>query len=178
MSIADRYRPHYTYEEYCLWEGKWELIKGMPYALSPSELPKHQRTIVVLMRRFEDELSGFGNCVIYPSINWKIEDDTVVRPDAMIVSQLINKDFLDFPSALIVEILSPSSALKDRREKIELYQAQQVMYYLIADPDAKTIEINQIINGKYQLVALNPTNFLFSLDDNCSADVNLSSIWA
>ena len=118
------------------------MIKGMPYALSPSELPKHQRTIVVLMRRFEDELSGFGNYVIYPSINWKIEDDTVVRPDAMIVSQLIDKDFVDFPPALIVEILSPSSALKDRREKIELYQAQQVMYYLIADPDAKTIEIN------------------------------------
>ena len=177
MSIADKYRPHYTYEDYCQWEGKWELIEGMPYALSRSEWPKHQRTIVLLMRRFEDRLAGFNNCVIYPSVDWKIEDETVVRPDVIIVSQLIQKDFLDFPPALIVEILSPSSASKDRNEKMELYQSQQVKYYLIVDPEAETIEIHQIINGYYQLVAINPVKFLFSLADNCTADVNLSRIW-
>jgi len=25
---------YYTYDDYCLWEGKWELIKGMPMAMS------------------------------------------------------------------------------------------------------------------------------------------------
>ncbi len=37
MLIADRYRPHYTYNDYCQWEGKWELIEGIPYALSQRE---------------------------------------------------------------------------------------------------------------------------------------------
>jgi hypothetical protein len=36
MSIADKYRPQFTYEDYSLWEGRWELIDGMPYAMSPS----------------------------------------------------------------------------------------------------------------------------------------------
>ncbi len=42
MSIAARYRPHYTYDDYCQWEGRWELIEGMPYAMSPLPVPDHQ----------------------------------------------------------------------------------------------------------------------------------------
>ena len=34
--------PHYTYEEYCQWEGRWELIEGIPYAMSPTPVPRHQ----------------------------------------------------------------------------------------------------------------------------------------
>ncbi|MEP6596015.1 MAG: hypothetical protein ABJA71_08705 [Ginsengibacter sp.] len=43
MSIAEKYRPHYTYDEYCQWEGRWELIEGMPYAMSLLPVPEHQR---------------------------------------------------------------------------------------------------------------------------------------
>ena len=41
MSIAGKYRPHYTYEDYLLWEGRWELIEGMPYAMSPTPVIDH-----------------------------------------------------------------------------------------------------------------------------------------
>ena len=34
--------PNYTYDEYKNWEGKWELIYGIPYAMSPAPLKKHQ----------------------------------------------------------------------------------------------------------------------------------------
>ena len=43
MSIADKYRPRYKYEDYLIWEGRWELIDGMPYAMSPAPLPEHQK---------------------------------------------------------------------------------------------------------------------------------------
>jgi hypothetical protein len=42
MSIAEKYRPHYTYEEYGLWEDRWKLTEGMPYAMSPTPGWKHQ----------------------------------------------------------------------------------------------------------------------------------------
>ncbi len=42
MSIADKYRPQFTYTDYCLWEGRWELIDGMPYAMSLSMVKRHQ----------------------------------------------------------------------------------------------------------------------------------------
>ncbi|HSV11108.1 MAG TPA: hypothetical protein VLI68_10085 [Hanamia sp.] len=31
--------PHYTYEDYCHWEGRWEVIDGIPYAMIPA--PSH-----------------------------------------------------------------------------------------------------------------------------------------
>ncbi len=34
--------PQYTYKDYELWEGDWELIKGIPYAMSPAPNWRHQ----------------------------------------------------------------------------------------------------------------------------------------
>lgn len=42
MSIANKYRPQFTYDDYLLWEGRWELIDGMPYPMSPAPGPYHQ----------------------------------------------------------------------------------------------------------------------------------------
>lgn len=42
MSSDIKILPHYTYDEYCQWEGRWELIEGIPYAMSPAPSPRHQ----------------------------------------------------------------------------------------------------------------------------------------
>ncbi len=34
--------PQYTYSDYKLWKGDWELIEGYPYAMGPSATGKHQ----------------------------------------------------------------------------------------------------------------------------------------
>ncbi len=33
--------PHYTYDEYVQWEGRWELIRGIPVAMVPMPVMKH-----------------------------------------------------------------------------------------------------------------------------------------
>jgi hypothetical protein len=34
--------PNYTYSDYCKWEGNWEVIEGIAYAMSPMANPRHQ----------------------------------------------------------------------------------------------------------------------------------------
>ena len=178
MSIAEKYRPYYTYDEYCQWEGKWELIEGMPYAMSPAPVPQHQRVSLNLSFQFEKAIKeGCNKCKTYLPLDWKITEDTIVQPDVLIVCDKIEKKFLDFPPALVVEILSPSTAAKDRGLKMEIYQSQKVKYYLIADPQFKKLEIYQLSGEQYQPVAVNPGNYAFSLIDNCSAEVSFSDIW-
>ena len=177
MSIAERYRPYYTYEEYCQWEGRWELIEGMPYAMSPAPVPAHQRVSLLLSIHFENALVDCKECKAYPPLDWKIEEDTIVQPDLLIVCSKIEKKFLDFPPVLVVEILSPATASKDRGEKMELYQSQKVKYYLIVDPQSKKLEVYEYINTQYEPVSVNPEMYLFTLHDNCTADVNLLDIW-
>ena len=177
MSIAAKYRPNYTYEDYCQWEGKWELIEGMPYAMSPAPVPAHQSVSVLLSFEFVKALKRCKNCKLFQPLDWKIKEDTIVQPDLLIVCDTIQKKFLDFPPVLVVEILSPSTASKDRGEKMELYQSQKVKYYLIVDPQFKKLEIYEYINTQYEPVAVNPATYLFELPNDCTAKVNLMDIW-
>ncbi len=178
MLLANKYRPHYTYNEYCQWEGSWELIDGIPYAMSPAPVPEHQRVSMKLSFQFEKAFNnGCKKCKTYIPIDWKIAEDIIVQPDLLIVCDKIEKKFLDFPPVLVVEVLSPSTASKDRGEKMELYQSQQVKYYLIADPQFKKLEIYQLINNKYEPVAINPEVFTFNLEEGCTAVAELVNIW-
>jgi hypothetical protein len=54
MPIAEKFRPFYTYEDYCQWEGRWELIEGLPYAMSPLPIPAHQRVSLNLSILFNE----------------------------------------------------------------------------------------------------------------------------
>ena len=97
MSIAEKYRPYYTYEDYCQWEGRWELIGGMPYAMSPAPVPVHQSASVLLSFEFVKALKNCKNCKLFQPLDWKIKEDTIVQPDLLIVCEKIEKKFLDFP---------------------------------------------------------------------------------
>ena len=36
------YTPNYNYEDYKQWEGDWELIGGLAYAMAPAPMKRHQ----------------------------------------------------------------------------------------------------------------------------------------
>jgi Uma2 family endonuclease len=179
MLLANKYRPHYTYNDYCEWEGNWELIDGIPYAMSPLLVPQHQRVSMLLSFQFEKAIkkSGYKNCKTYISLDWKIAEDIIVQPDLLIVCDKIEKKFLDFPPLLVVEVLSPSTASKDRGEKMELYQSQAVKYYLIIDPQFNKIEVYELIENNYKQVCTNPISFSFSFNNDCTIEVLFKDIW-
>jgi hypothetical protein len=43
MGIATKILAHFTYDNWVQREGKWELIEGHPFAMSPTPVPAHQR---------------------------------------------------------------------------------------------------------------------------------------
>lgn len=178
MSIANKIIPHYTYEDWIHWEGSWELIEGHPIAMSPAPTPRHQKVSAKIISQLTSavEKSKCQHCTVYNFIDYKIEEDTIVQPDILIVCGEIEKKYLDFPPAFVVEILSPATALKDRHTKFDLYQHQKVKYYLIVDLDKEIIEIFEMHNGKYvQASRTNP--YMFNLTDSCSIKPNLSNIF-
>ena len=46
MGIALRYLPRYTVKDYLKWEGDWELVEGIPFALASPSF-RHQRVVVL-----------------------------------------------------------------------------------------------------------------------------------
>ena len=77
------------------------------------------------------------SCETYYELDWIVNDNTVVRPDCMVVCGDFKEDFLTFPPQLILEISSPNTRLRDRNTKFSLYEMYGVKYYLIADCDKK-----------------------------------------
>ncbi|RYZ51406.1 MAG: Uma2 family endonuclease [Chitinophagaceae bacterium] len=75
----------------------------------------------------------------------------------------------------MLEILSPSTILKDRNTKFNLYQAYGVRYYLIADIGKKLVEIFQLQHNLYQ-----EKNDLavFNLMGDCTVDLSVQELFA
>ena len=135
MSRAVKILPYYTYTDYIKWEGRWEIIDGMPYAMSPAPAPFHQFVANEIKYEFTKAIknANCNQCKVYDFIDIKINEDTVIQPDGLIVCKPISESFLDFPPSLVLEVLSPSSALKDLNNKYIIYQSFGVKYYVIAD---------------------------------------------
>lgn len=131
--------PHYTYNDYEKWKGDWELIRGIPYAMSPAPNWRHQdfgATFIQYLKNLSQQNPNCNCRALYKS-DWIVNGDTVVRPDIMLVCEPIEGLHVSKPPVLILEILSPPSILKDRSTKFNLYQSYGVKYYLIADVDKK-----------------------------------------
>ncbi len=172
--------PYYTYKDYCNWEGRWELIEGIPYAMSPALLPRHQWIAANILSELRSAIkkSECQNCKAYDFVDVKVEEDTILQPDASVICGQINKPFIDFPPSLVVEILSDSTALKDRITKFSIYEKFGIKYYIIVDPDKEMVEIYGVEDSKYTLQKFSPEKpFTFLLSDDCNIEIVLKNIW-
>jgi Uma2 family endonuclease len=177
MGSAVKILPHYTYSDYEQWEGRWEVIEGVPYAMSPLPAPKHQLIANNISYEFKSGLKNCKKCKVYQPIDYVIFDDTIVQPDMLVVCKSITKKFLDFPPSLVVEILLPSTALKDRHTKFDLYQSQHIPYFIIVSPDKEEAEVYEIKNDEYILTKTGHSFSYTFLFDDCNATIDFSEIW-
>ena len=178
MSSAAQILPHYTYDEWVRWEGKWELIRGIPHAMSPAPVLKHQAIAAKLSAEFVMQLKQCNRCFVSQPVDYKVTDETILQPDMLVIcGDAISKTYLDFPPALVVEILSPSTALKDRHTKYSIYESQGIKYYIIIAPDKEEAEIYELIDGEYHLKQ-SGKNFVHEFFfPECTARVDFKEIW-
>jgi Uma2 family endonuclease len=179
MAFATKILPHYTYDDWVLWEGKWELYEGHPVAMSPSAVPRHQQVAAALMGELFYALKACNTCTVYDTIDIKISEDTILEPDVLVVCKDIKKKYLDFPPDLVVEILSPATALRDRHTKYELYEQFGIQYYIIIDAEKNEVEIYSLENDKYQLQRLpDDSTFAFKFSKGaCNINIDFKEIW-
>jgi Uma2 family endonuclease len=152
-SPASDLNNRYTYREYRQWDDteRWELIDGHAYNMTPAPSRAHQEICGELFRQFANYLTD-KSCSVYsapfdvrlPEGN-EADDDiaSVVQPDLSIVcdrTKLDDKGCKGSPD-LIIEVISPSTARKDLKEKLPLYEKTGVREYWIVDPAAKTVMV-------------------------------------
>lgn len=177
MGAIEKIIPYYTYEDYLQWEGKWEIIDGLPFAMAPSPVYNHQLVATNLSALFWNALQNCKACKVLQPLDYIVKDDTVLQPDLLIVCKEVKGNFLDFPPSLVCEILSPSTALKDRHTKYRIYESQKIPYYIIISLTTQEVEVYILHDGKYELKSKGrdfEAEFNF---DECNATIDFGKIW-
>jgi len=170
--------PRYTYDDYAGWEGRWELIEGVPFAMSPSPGWKHQMVSSKIAWQLEELLKGCERCRALLPVDWKISHDTVVQPDNLVICyQPDDKPYLTKTPTLIFEVVSPSTAVKDRELKFRLYEREGVKYYVVVEPDDKVARVFELKGGKFVKVADATTEKVAFELDGCRIEFDFSLIF-
>jgi len=170
------YVEKYTSKDYEQWEGDWELIYGDPYAMSPSPMVTHQGIILKIARQLDEQLDNCPICIALLETDWSVSEDTVVRPDVMVVCNQEGERVYKTPE-IIFEVVSDSSAKRDEILKFELYKDEGVKYYSIIYPKMKKGKLYKLVDGKYQKIGdfINETAELEI--EGCNISLDFKKIW-
>ena len=176
MSIAVKYLPHYTIRDYESWEGDWELIEGVPYALASPSF-EHQRIVGKLFRFLDEEIEGkCKGCTVGIDTDYVIDEHTVLRPDVFIVYEEVKGKILRTPK-VIFEVVSENTADRDEKLKFELYEREGVEFYVMVFPSLKKAKAYRLREGRY-IKLKDITNETLELEiENCTVSVDFSKVW-
>ncbi|MDR9498678.1 MAG: Uma2 family endonuclease [Hydrogenovibrio sp.] len=174
--MSTTYREHYTRQDHQNWEGDWELIDGAPYAMSPSPGFSHQRLEKALLIAIDHILKQCDRCEAVSEIDWSPNEDTVVRPDVLVVCDQTG-EFVRKTPELIAEVVSPTSAFRDEKMKFELYQQEGVKTYLLVYPEERRVKIFRWHEGRL-IKDGDYANETITLEiQDCQGRVDLSQLW-
>ncbi len=174
MSV--QYAEYYTLDDYRRWEGDWELVYGVPYAMAPSPLVTHQSVNLKIARQLDSALDDCAKCQALFETDWEVAEDTVVRPDTLVICYEPDEHLTKKPE-LIFEIISPSTARRDETLKYDLYQQEGVAYYVIVYPDRNVSKLYRLHEGRYIKVNdFSDETYTFELE-GCRIDFDFSRIW-
>ena len=150
MSLA--YKLPYTVKDYKLWEGDWELIDGEAVAMAPSPFGPHQQLLLSIGSDIKNALSKCKNgCFVYAELDYIVDEFNVIRPDISVVCKKIT-EFIRTPPKMVVEILSASTALKDKTTKFQTYEKEGVEFYMMVDYMTKQVKLYKLIDYKYRKI--------------------------
>ena len=127
-------------------EGKrYQLLDG-EMILAPSPNTRHQRILISLVSALKEfaETHEAGEVFLAP-YDVVLSNHDVAQPDILFVSnsrsKIVTEANIQGAPDLVVEILSPGTAIYDRGYKQSLYSTHGVREYWLVDPDAETVEV-------------------------------------
>lgn len=135
---------------------RYEVLEGR-LVTSPTPFPKHQSIVGNLGGHLNSYLRPrrLGRVVAAP-IDVLLAEKVVVQPDLVVILKdrlhIIETKNIVGPPDLLIEILSPSTAGRDVRDKFDLYARYGGREYWLVDPVAETVEVYVLRDDVYALL--------------------------
>ncbi len=155
--VAEPYRRHMSVEEYLAYdrasEGKNEYDDGEVVALAGGTIA-HNSLAGAMFYLLREQLGHGGPCRVYNSdTRVHVTKKQYVYPDVVVSCDISDhqddSDILYAPH-LIVEVLSPSTELKDRGKKLKWYRSiPSVCEYVLINTRFQLVEVHRRIDDSW-----------------------------
>lgn len=137
----------WTYEDYVRLtdEGEYfEIIDGEAF-VNPQPTLWHQLASKNLEFLLETHIRASNVGVMVHTVDVVFAEDCVLQPDIIVVlnenlNRMRKAGIFGAPD-FVIEILSPSTASRDRRKKLAVYARHGVREYWLVDPEKRRIEV-------------------------------------
>lgn len=131
---------------------KLELIRGVLY-MSPPRGDAHRDTVSQLNLHLVRAIlkHGYKGRLYFPEAAIWTRKHTYLIPDLMYVSDQLRKEFGKDPwskADLVIEVLSPSNELYDRKTKADTYRALGIRELWLVDTISRTVEVHCFETGE------------------------------
>lgn len=155
-----------------------ELIKG-ELVVSPAPLYIHQAILIHLTEILAPIARAEGGKLAVAPTDVILADDTVVQPDLMYITKArrhILRQRVEGVPDLVIEIISPHHARRDRVHKLALYAEHGVAEYWIVDPENKIFQFLKLVGENYQIEV--PVGDTYKSIVVSAIELNLVDFWA
>jgi Uma2 family endonuclease len=161
---------------------RYEILDG-ELAVTASPVVRHQRVSRNLEFLLHAYVSAHGLGEVFDApLTVILDAHTIVEPDLVFVSSaraaIVKERFIDGAPDLLVEILSPSTAARDRGAKAKLYAQLGVDEYWIVDADARTLDVFERSETAYRASGALREDDRFSPRLLPGLTIALSSVWS
>lgn len=130
-----------------------EMIDGKVCMMSPRPFIAHNIIIANLTTIFGTYLKGKPCMVFSDGVDVHLDEKNTFIPDVMIVCNhdIIKPNALYGAPDLVVEVLSPSTAVHDRGPKMKAYARAGVREYWIVAAGTRSVEVYLNQGGRFEL---------------------------
>lgn len=146
-----------TYEDYASLaddDVQYELADGILQAMTPTPHPIHQLVNQEIAYQLKQGCKNEYILFVAP-IDLILSKHEVRQPDLLLIhtskSELVTNRGIEGSPDLVVEILSPSSMKRDRKDKLDTYAKYNIPEYWLIDPVQKFLEQYILNEAIYEL---------------------------
>lgn len=158
-------------------EPRYELIYGRFY-LSPSPSVLHQLTVGLLYEILIRIALSQGGMALLSPMDVYFDDHSVVQPDILYLSaarRRIVRERIEAAPDLVVEVLSPGTARRDRNEKLRLYAERGVREYWIFDLAERQVEF--LVNEDARFIMALPKDGIYGSEALPEISLDILEFW-
>lgn len=155
-----------------------ELIFGRFY-LSPSPSPLHQAVTLLLWRHLHGIAVRHGGLALAAPLDVAIAAHSVVQPDVLYFTaerRQAARERIESAPDLLIEVLSPGTARRDRGEKLALYAGSSAREYWVVDPLERQIEF--MVNDGGRFVVVLPEGGAYRSQSMPELQLDLAELWS